>query len=323
MSQLLQDTTPNGGSQGCSSVNSPCRVDPVKGNLVAQIRTPSSGPADPRPMLTYHSDSLAAGAFGKGWSGLFAAKVVGPYSYGGENYATVYRGDGSVLVYEESFGVYFPTGAFSSSNQLTQNANGSWTETQGNGLSFVYQHATANFLTRIVGISGGIWTMVYDAFYNNTAIIDPFLRLTSFSWDSATPANLRRITDSGGRITTFSINDASSTLRRVITPELCITSMNYDSSGRLLQWIDPLGNRTSYSYNSSNQVTRVVSPMGEITTYVYRSPTMAKVDPLGHITTWTTNLGATLSLGTVASITDPVGNVTKYRWTGDGTTFTR
>jgi hypothetical protein len=154
MSQLTQGVTPGGGSQGCASVNSPCRVDPVKGNLVAQIRTPSAGPADPRPMLTYHSDSLAAGGFGMGWSGLFAAKVVGPVSYGGQTYATVYRGDGSVLVYQESFGVYFPTGAFSSANMLVQNANGSWTETQSNGLSFVYQHATADLLTRIVGISG-------------------------------------------------------------------------------------------------------------------------------------------------------------------------
>ena len=189
-------------------------------------------------------------AFGKGWSGLFAAKVFGPYSYGGQTYATVYRGDGSTLVYQKSLGVYFPVGAFTSANTLTQNGDGSWTETQGNGLSFIYQHATADFITRIVGISGGIWTMTYDGFYNNTAIIDPFLRRTSFSWDSAMLSNLRRVTDSGGRITTFSINATTSTLRRVVTPELCITSMNYDSNGLLLQWIDPLGNRTSYTYNS-------------------------------------------------------------------------
>ena len=99
MSQLIQDVNTGGGSQGCSSVTSPCRVDPVKGNLVAHIATSAAGPADPRPLLTYHSDRLASGGFGRGWSGLFAAKVI-TSSWSGINYATVYRGDGSVLPYQ-------------------------------------------------------------------------------------------------------------------------------------------------------------------------------------------------------------------------------
>jgi RHS repeat-associated protein len=320
MSQLIQSQVPDSGSQGCSSVNSPCRVDPVKGNLIAQIRTPAGGPADPQPLLTYHSDSLAAESFGKGWSGLFAAEVVGPYTSGGQTFATVYRGDGSVLIYQmNAGGDYVSVNSVAGANLLAHNANGSWTETQDNGLSFFYRQASPNRLTRIVNAAGSIWTMAYDANFNNTAIIDPFLRPTSFSWDSSTPANLRRITDSGGRITTFSINPVTLNLGRVITPELCVTSMNYDSMGRLVQWIDPLGNCTSFSYNSSNQVTKRISPMGEVTTYLYGTSTVARVDPLGHVTTYTINPGPSLSLGTVASITDPLGNKTSFQWQSGGT----
>jgi RHS repeat-associated protein len=320
MSQLIQSEVPDGGSQGCSSVNSPCRVDPVKGNLIAQIRTPAGGPADPQPLLTYHSDSLAAESFGKGWSGLFAAEVVGPYTSGGQTLAAVYRGDGSVLIYQmNADGDYLSVNSVAGANLLAHNANGSWTETQDNGLSFFYRQATPNRLTRIVNAAGSIWTMAYDANFNNTAIIDPFLRPTSFSWDSSTPANLRRITDSGGRISTYTIDPISLNFRRVTTPELCITSMNYDSMGRLIQWIDPLGNCTSFSYNSSNQVTKRISPMGEVTTYLYGPSTVARVDPMGHVTTYTINPGPSLSLGTVASITDPLGNKTGFQWQSGGT----
>ncbi len=40
MSQLLQGSYSGGGFQGCSSAEAPCHVDPVKGSLIAHIRTP-------------------------------------------------------------------------------------------------------------------------------------------------------------------------------------------------------------------------------------------------------------------------------------------
>ena len=57
-----------------------------------------------------------------------------------------------------------------------------------------------------------------------------------------------------------------------MTPELCTTSLIYDSNHHLLAWIDPLGFRYSYVYDPgdglSSSVRESVQPLGQRTTYL-------------------------------------------------------
>jgi hypothetical protein len=77
-------------------------------------------------------------------------------------------------------------------------------------------------------------------------------RLT-FSYNAGTGA-IRRVQDSGGRITTFSVNILGD-LARITTPDLSITTIAYDgSTHRIRRWQNPGADINSFLYDSSGRL---------------------------------------------------------------------
>ena len=94
------------------------------------------------------------------------------------------------------------------------------------------------------------------------SITDPFDRLTTFTY---TDGRLTKITDHAGRETLFQIDGGC--LRSVTLPESTVTSLVYDTRGRVLAHVAPGGSRTSYSYDRCGRVETVTTPQGEVTTF--------------------------------------------------------
>lgn len=164
--------------------------------------------------------------------------------------------------------------------------------------------------------------VTYDGSGSVRFVTDPVGRATTLSYN-ATSGKISSIQDSFGRLTTISVN-SSGDLVQVLSPELCVTSMVYNSNHQMTAWINPLGDRTSFAYGTSELV--LTSPLGAVTTLLNQAVSGGEFRPRIPGTTFTnvTNpVGnvATLSFdlnGDLVGATDAVGNVTSYSWDSVG-----
>ena len=106
----------------------------------------------------------------------------------------------------------------------------SLTETQPDGTLYQYGSAAGGIgpLQYIQNPAGARWTVTYDGSNRVSFVTDPLGRRTSFAYN-ATSGNLTSIQDPFQRLTTLTVN-SSGDLVQILSPELCITSMVYDSS---------------------------------------------------------------------------------------------
>ncbi len=143
-------------------------------------------------------------------------------------------------------------------------------------------------------------------------------RRTTLTYD-ATSGKITSILDPFGRATTITVN-GSGDLVQVLSPELCVTSMVYDSGHRMTAWINPLGDRTSFAYGTSQLV--LTSPLGAMTTLVSSPVSGGAFRPRTPGSTFTNVTSASGSVATLSfdvngnlvGATDAVGNVTSYSW---------
>ena len=121
MSDMLKNAIPPiRGTQGSFPMGGSWRLNPVTGNLVAQIHTPESGVYDPRPVLTYNSLSTTDTEFGYGWTEMHRQRITETIPN-----ADVTKGTGAVLRYTAGAGAGTygpPAGA---KNKLVKNLDGS------------------------------------------------------------------------------------------------------------------------------------------------------------------------------------------------------
>jgi YD repeat-containing protein len=174
--------------------DAPAWVNPSGGNLVLRLAHPEGGPFDPRPVLTYNSQSPATSEFGYGWSG--AAKETLTSTSAGVD---ITDGLGTLLHYtdQDASNRYRVPG--STSDSLVQNADGTWTQTQPDGFQTVFN--TSGYPTRLVSAAGDRWTISYDSGNPVLWVGDPFNRRTTYSYTAG--GNIRRVQDPAARITSF------------------------------------------------------------------------------------------------------------------------
>ena len=210
-------------------------------------------------------------------------------------------------------------------NQFMQLGDGSWTETQPDGLAYHYPATTGEVTTTILdyvqNLAGVRWTVMYDGGNKITRIDGPFSRTTTFVYDDN--AMIRRIVDPAGRITSFSVNfDDNQNLVRFITPELCLTSFLYDTDNNstLRAWIDPMLQRTGFNYVSDEAespfaVSQVMLPSGRLTSFLYNGdvPYATVTDGRGGVTTYISNDPGNGS-SQVMAIVDALGNTTSFTY---------
>ena len=208
-------------------------------------------------------------------------------------------------------------------NSLQATAGGaSFTETQPDGTLYQYgsQVSGVSPLLYIQNPAGARWTVTYDGSSRVSSITDPILRATTLTYN-ATSGKLSSILDPFGRLTTITVN-SSGDLVQILSPELCLTSMVYDTNHLMLAWINPLGDRTSFTYGSGSQLV-VTSPLGAVTTLtsgtqsggLFRPASPATlittiINPLGQVSTLGFDATQSMLLGAI----DALGNTTTYNW---------
>jgi len=246
--------------------------DGSTGNLLRQYAVPTVDALAPTPVFTYNSlASVANSPFGNGWVMLFLQSVNGSTTSGSS--AVVTKGTGTSFTYTNrnaGTGVY--TAPPNAINKLVGNANGTWTETQPDGLMLNY-NSSGKLAT--LKRASDTWTLTYNAQQQVASIKDPVNRLASFVYQGITMGTLRRFVDVVGRITTFSYAGSPGPLHTITYPTLQVTTI---TGFPITLWLDPVGNRTTYTYQSGisgSQLATVKDPTGHLTTVTYPALSMA------------------------------------------------
>ncbi len=153
-----------------------------------------------------------------------------------------------------------------------------------------------------------------------TSVVDPVGRTQSFTYD--TFGNMLTSVDGAGFTTTYAYNTRG--LPTSVTPpdpdgagplSSPVTSLAYDTYGRLVTLTNPDSSTKTFTYNSADQMLTSVDELSKTTTMVY--------DSLGRMTSVTDRVSAQTqyaydALSRVTKVTDALGNATDYAYNNRG-----
>lgn len=145
----------------------------------------------------------------------------------------------------------------------------------------------------------------WDNHLNMIKAVDQNSSQVLMSYDGM--GNLTQITDSRGKVMTFTYEPVYSLCSSITEPTGRQQTYLYDSRGNLVSKSDPGGNTYSYCYDSRGNMTGLTDPRGNTTIFEYDIyGNLATVtDPMGGQTRMTYDLA-----GNCTSVTDAKGNVT-------------
>lgn len=164
------------------------------------------------------------------------------------------------------------------------------------------------------------FTYTYDPVGNRTAQIDAEGNQSSYVYDLLD--RLTRQTDAENQVTSY-LYDAVGNLTKLTNPRGFHTSFGYNGDDQLVSVTDALSQVWSFQYDAAHNRTDVIDPHGLVTHSEY--------DKLNRLTAQTQNYRAGVTPNSetnvttgytyyadsdVASMTDPNGNVTLYRYDG-------
>jgi len=277
----------------------PAAVNISNGNLFLTLGAPGGGNADPIGQVTYNSTNAAvSGNFGYAWSGSFNRKVV-TADWG----LAVEDGHGNVIPYYNPDGSDEYIAPLDQQSTLEQTGS-TYSEYFQNG--WQYNYDTYGRLSEMVNSAGDIWTTSYDGSGLLTTLANTAGGITTLAYDGSN--QLQSITDSYGRTTNFTI-DGSGDLVSITTPEMCVTSLVYDSH-LLVGHVDPAGNCYSYTYDGNGWIQSIQSPLDDRVTFSWDTWTETQVtDPTGAITTVLYDFPRN-----VAGVITPAGTCSTYTY---------
>ena len=184
---------------------------------------------------------------------------------------------------------------------------------------------------------GGVTEWVWDAEGRKIGEIDPSGATQTWIYDGA--GQLIEAIDRDGNSTLSTWDDDGNLVAE--TDALGnVTTHTYDAIGNRLSTTDPLGNTTTWTYACTGHVLSITSPTGTTTEYTWDAEgrktqavrgvgTAVEVietwvyDDDGHVIQKTAGDGSSWSytydlLGNIASVIDPLGQVSTYTWTPSG-----
>jgi RHS repeat-associated protein len=282
----------------------PGQVNLSNGNLLLRLELPTGGVFSPAAHVYYNSliPNGNPNIFGIHWTNLFQQSL----SLTPTGNVTVMTGSGSVLMYtqKDNNGRFAPPRGVQ--NSLVQNADGTYTETQVDGLALHYASSGAPIALRYIkNRAGAIWTLTNDGQGRLSSILDPVLARTTFAYSGS---YVRSITDTAGRVTSFT--NVGGLLTKRTQPDGTFDQFLYNAGNFLRTYIDPDGARWSYTYDGNNFIRTATSPRGFCTTYTWIDWNHSTVtDPGGGVSTITYNPGRN-----IVQVTDAQGNYTTVDW---------
>ena len=176
-------------------------------------------------------------------------------------------------------------------------------------------------MTHFIAPDGGVTTATYSGtLHRQLSTTDPVGRSTSSTYDIK--GNLLTSTDGAGYVTTYAVNSRG--LTTSVTPPdpdgggpltSPITTLAYDSNGRLITVTNPDASTNTFTYNTADQPLTAVDELGKTSSFVY--------DSLGRQTSQTNRVGATDTftfdpLSRLVKKTDALGNVTDIEYNNRG-----
>ncbi|MDE2508030.1 MAG: RHS repeat protein, partial [Planctomycetota bacterium] len=193
------------------------------------------------------------------------------------------------------------------------------TLTSSDGRVVQYSYDAANqHLSSVLSYDGGTTSYSYVA-GTNAAVANALARVVNPGGDSVefayqTDGLLASTSrDGGGDRVVFAYNQG----------EVSATNAGggtsyyfYNEQGRLLKYVDPLGNASYASYDASGNLVGLTGPTGLTATYTYNAaglPTSA-TNALGQTTTFTYVAGG----NELASVTGPTGQTTNFAYDAHG-----
>ena len=227
---------------------------------------------------------------------------------------TLKEGDGSIIYYRLSGGVYYPSDNSGESSSIVKNADGTYMRTAKDGM--VYNYDMAGKLTTVIDKNGNTTSLTYSNYYNQfylSAITDKNGRTTTLT--SPNGQRITAITDPGGRTYKLAYEDRYLFILTSITdPEGNVWSFTYGGlDGRyMLSRTDPSNKTTTYTYPEyESKVLSATDPEGKIRRMNYLSlgnSTFTEKD--GSV--WTYKYDPVYAVKTEK--TDPLGNTTRYTY---------
>ncbi len=323
------------------------RVNLANGNLLltANDGTSSAAGIGVRADRYYNGLSSSAGALGGGWSSTMSYADFGLTVNSGETEATFVGPSGFQAKFTKSGTDWVAPAGFNATLSKGETWKLTYKET---GEFFTFDLNLKRLVNHVdrngIGLSND-WTTSATTY----TVKDTSGRFTRVNHTTGTDPKITSIVDSTNRTTTYTRNGAGQ-LTKIEKPGGAVTTMTYDSTGRLATMTVPsapgtttitfgyntahkitkitqkstsptYGDKadvvTNFAYNSGNTV--VTNPNGKASTYSYdnQGRATASKDPLNRArsTSWTANSSVQASTDALGSGSS-AGNQTKFEYDG-------
>lgn len=270
------------------------------------------------------------GRLGFGWTDSYNANIT--FDQAGN--PTVHEENGGTLPFTLSGSTYTAPSRVLAT--LVKNGDGSFTLSRRDKSALTFN--SAGLLTKETDRNGYATTLTYSGSqlttisdpasrqlvlrYNGngqvSSIVDPANRSVSYAYDVS--GNLQGVTDLNGNITSYTY-DSTHDLLTIQDPRHGVLTNVYDSQGRVTQQTDPMNLVTKYSYGAG--ATTITYPNGNQTLETYQNNGIAnRIDAYGTglAASWAYTYDSTTNA--LATVTDPLGNQTKFTWDASGNLLT-
>ena len=213
--------------------------------------------------LAFNSIDTYDGPLGRHWTYNYNHRLL--LSESDETKLVLKTGDGNIITYYLSNGVFYPEFVSGDTSEIVKNPNGSYSQTMKNGT--IYEFDTSGRIALIKGRN--IYLVTYLAYYDNGfTIADPNGRVTILT---VSDNRITAITPSGPGDRTYHLSYTNGLLTSVSDPLGNTWQYVYDSDGKLRSKSDPEGQTVSYTYDSLGRLWTATDPEGRTRSMVYDS----------------------------------------------------
>lgn len=168
--------------------------------------------------------------------------------------------------------------------RYTYDAKGNRTSVKdalGNITQFEYD-PIFNTPTQVTDPLGNFTRLQYDGKGNVSQVTTPENQTTKFTYNAR--GQTETVTDALGNVTRFAYDTAGNLLTITDATGRIVTRNSFDTTNRLSEAVNALGNSTNYNYDTLDRVTQVTDAVGGQTllTYDVADNLLSVTDALGH-----------------------------------------